>query len=140
MPVRPDPDVAVVVVTGFASVDTAVTAMKEGASDYLAIYERYNLSGARSVMAHNVHTTSSEIDRLADAGTAIAHCPGSNAALGSGAFPLRRHVDAGVFDRAVHQVGDDARSLIELHHRVDVGHVRLKRRVGGLVKEISYRG
>jgi guanine deaminase len=66
------------------------------AADSLAIYERYGLSGARSVMAHNVHATASELDRLADAGTAIAHCPGSNAALGSGCFPLRRHVDAGV--------------------------------------------
>ena len=66
------------------------------AADYLAIYERYQLSGDRSVMAHNVHATPSEIDRLADAGTAVAHCPGSNAALGSGFFPLRRHVDAGV--------------------------------------------
>lgn len=66
------------------------------AADYLAIYERYRLSGARSVMAHNVHATSSQIDRLADAGTAVAHCPGSNAALGSGVFPLRRHIDAGV--------------------------------------------
>ena len=66
------------------------------AADYLAIYERYHLSGTRSVMAHNVHATPSEIDRLASAGTSIAHCPGSNAALGSGSFPLRRHVDAGV--------------------------------------------
>ena len=66
------------------------------AADYLAIYERYDLSGNRSVMAHNVHATPSEIERLAAAGTAVAHCPGSNAALGSGCFPLRRHVDAGV--------------------------------------------
>ena len=66
------------------------------AADYLAIYERYQLSGNRSVMAHNVHATPSEIDRLAAAGTAVAHCPGSNAALGSGSFPLRRHVHAGV--------------------------------------------
>ena len=66
------------------------------AADYLAIYERYALSGERSVMAHNVHATPSELERLADAGTAVAHCPGSNAALGSGCFPLRRHVDAGV--------------------------------------------
>ena len=66
------------------------------ARDYLAIYERYELSGRRSVMAHNIHATSSEIARLADAGTAVAHCPGSNAALGSGWFPLRRHIDAGV--------------------------------------------
>ena len=66
------------------------------AADYLAIYERYQLSGARSVMAHNVHATPSEIERLADAGTAVAHCPGSNAALGSGCFPLRRHIEAGI--------------------------------------------
>jgi guanine deaminase len=66
------------------------------AADYLAIYERYQLCGSRSVMAHNVHGTLSEIDRLAAAATAVAHCPGSNAALGSGSFPLRRHVLAGV--------------------------------------------
>jgi guanine deaminase len=66
------------------------------AADYLAIYERYQLSGGRSVMAHNVHATPSEIERLADARTAVAHCPGSNAALGSGCFPLRRHIAAGI--------------------------------------------
>jgi guanine deaminase len=66
------------------------------ARDYLAIYERYALSGRRSVMAHNVHATDSELERLASAGTAIAHCPCSNAALGSGLFPLRRHLNAGV--------------------------------------------
>lgn len=66
------------------------------ADDYLAIYERYGLSTDRSVMAHNVHATTSEIERLAAAGAAVAHCPGSNAALGSGSFPLKRHIDAGV--------------------------------------------
>jgi guanine deaminase len=74
----------------------ALTRLFPWATDYLSIYERYALSGKRSVMAHNVHGTPSEIDRLADAGAAVAHCPGSNAALGSGCFPLRRHVDAGV--------------------------------------------
>lgn len=66
------------------------------ASDYLAIYERYDLSGERSVMAHNVHVTDAQLERLAESRTAIAHCPGSNAALGSGIFPMRRHVTAGV--------------------------------------------
>ena len=41
-------------------------------------------------MAHNVHATDSELERLARRGNAIAHCPGSNAALGSGIFPFRR--------------------------------------------------
>jgi guanine deaminase len=66
------------------------------AADYLAIYERYGLSGRRSVMAHNVHASPSQIDRLAAARTAIAHCPGSNAALGSGIFRLKLHVEAGI--------------------------------------------
>jgi guanine deaminase len=66
------------------------------ASDYLAVYERYGLGGRRVVMAHNVQPTDSELERLARAGTSIAHCPCSNAALGSGIFPLRRHLDAGV--------------------------------------------
>lgn len=66
------------------------------ASDYLAVYERYALSSRRAIMAHNVHATSSELERLADAGTTVAHCPSSNAVLGSGIFPLQRHIAAGV--------------------------------------------
>ncbi len=66
------------------------------ADDYLAIYERYQLTSDRSVMAHNVHATPSELDRLAAAGTAVAHCPGSNASLGSGCFPFKQHLRAGV--------------------------------------------
>lgn len=66
------------------------------AADYLAVYERFGLSGSRSVMAHNVHASDSQLDRLASAGTSIAHCPASNAALGSGIFPLQRHLKAGV--------------------------------------------
>ena len=38
----------------------------------------------------------SQVERLAASGTAISHCPCSNAALGSGLFPLRLHLDAGV--------------------------------------------
>lgn len=66
------------------------------ADDYLAVYERFALCGRRAVMAHNVHATASELQRLAATETAVAHCPSSNAALGSGVFPMRRHLDAGV--------------------------------------------
>ena len=66
------------------------------ASDYLETYDRYGLVGARSVFAHDVHVGASELRRLAGAGAAVAHCPSSNAFLGSGLFPLRRHLDAGV--------------------------------------------
>jgi guanine deaminase len=66
------------------------------ASDYLAVYERFGLTSSNAVMAHDVHPTNSELDRLAASGVAIAHCPSSNAALGSGLFPMQRHIHAGV--------------------------------------------
>jgi guanine deaminase len=66
------------------------------ATDYLAVYERFGLGGRGAVMAHNVHPTEAEIGRLAASGTAVSHCPCSNAALGSGIFALQRHVKAGV--------------------------------------------
>ncbi len=66
------------------------------ASDYLAVYERFRLNRSNAVMAHNVHPSDSELDRLGASGAAVAHCPTSNAALGSGLFPLQRHIHAGV--------------------------------------------
>ena len=61
------------------------------ARDYLETYERYGLVGARSVFAHDVHPKDEELRRLSAADAAVAHCPSSNAFLGSGLFPLRRH-------------------------------------------------
>jgi guanine deaminase len=73
-----------------------VARMFPWARDYLAVYERFGLSRAGAVMAHNVHPSDSELERLAASATAISHCPWSNALLGSGLFPMRRHVEAGV--------------------------------------------
>jgi guanine deaminase len=66
------------------------------AKDYLAVYERYGLVEARSVLAHNLHPTDDELRRLSTSKATVSHCPCSNAALGSGWFPLRRHIQAGV--------------------------------------------
>jgi guanine deaminase len=66
------------------------------AADYLATYEDAGLVGGRSVFAHDVHATDSELERLAGAGAAVAHCPSSNAFLGSGLFPFHRHLSSGV--------------------------------------------
>jgi guanine deaminase len=65
------------------------------ARDYLDTYERYELVHARSVLAHDVHPTEDELRRLAAARASIAHCPSSNAFLGSGAFAMRRHLELG---------------------------------------------
>jgi guanine deaminase len=64
--------------------------------DYLAVYERFDLIGRHSVLAHNVHVTNNELTRLAASRTSVAHCPCSNASLGSGIFPMRQHLEAGV--------------------------------------------
>lgn len=63
---------------------------------YLDSYDRHGLVGRRSVFAHNVHPADSELKLLAASGAAVAHCPTSNAALGSGLFQFDRHLTHGV--------------------------------------------
>lgn len=48
------------------------------------------------MFAHNLHPTDAELELLSATAAAVAHCPTSNAALGSGLFPLARHVAHGV--------------------------------------------
>ena len=72
-----------------------VSALFGGAS-YVDTYAQHGLVTRNTVLAHNVHPTDAELETLAAQGASIAHCPTSNAALGSGLFPLRRHVEAGV--------------------------------------------
>jgi len=55
-----------------------------------------SLLGRRSVMAHCVHCTDAELERLAATQTAVAHCPNSQLFLGSGTMPWRRTVASGV--------------------------------------------
>jgi guanine deaminase len=63
---------------------------------YLDSYDRHGLVGPNSVLAHNVHPTDTELKLLAARNASVAHCPTSNAALGSGLFPLDRHLSCGV--------------------------------------------
>ncbi|MDX2971968.1 guanine deaminase [Kribbella solani] len=67
-----------------------------GGSDYVTTYDRHGLVDRRTVLAHNVHPTDVELKTLATSGATVAHCPTSNAALGSGLFPLHRHLQYGV--------------------------------------------
>ena len=64
--------------------------------DYTATYDQHGLLTERSVLAHNVHPTRSELQVLGRRGVSVAHCPTSNAALGSGLFPLGSHLAFGV--------------------------------------------
>ena len=75
---------------------SAVAALFPGSDHYLGTYHQHGLVNERSVFAHNVHASDKELAMMAEAGAWAAHCPTSNSALGSGLFPLRRHVEHGV--------------------------------------------
>jgi guanine deaminase len=73
-----------------------VAGLFPGAEHYLDTYRQHGLVTKRSVFAHNVHPADHELAVLAEHGASVSHCPTSNCALGSGLFPLRRHVEHGV--------------------------------------------
>jgi guanine deaminase len=56
----------------------------------------HGLLGPGFVGAHAVWLTDDDIGRLADAGAAVAHNPGSNLRLGCGIAPVREMLDRGV--------------------------------------------
>jgi guanine deaminase len=56
--------------------------------DYLHTYEDFGLLNERTVLAHCIHATSSEISRMAKLNVKVSHCPTSNLFLGSGLFPM----------------------------------------------------
>lgn len=58
------------------------------AQDYLDVYERTGLLGSRTLLAHAIHLSASEWDRVAKTDSRIVHCPDSNFFLGSGRHPL----------------------------------------------------
>ncbi len=55
-----------------------------------------SLLGRRSILAHAVHCENSELARLAETGTSVAHCPTSQQFLGSGTMPWLRTTSFGV--------------------------------------------
>ena len=58
------------------------------ARDYLDTYEAHGLLGERGLYGHAIHLEAREIDRLAETGGALVHCPTSNTFIGSGLFDM----------------------------------------------------
>ncbi len=58
------------------------------ARDYLDTYEQHGLIGERALFGHAIHLEPREIDRIAETGAALVHCPTSNTFIGSGLFDM----------------------------------------------------
>ena len=65
-----------------------VQSLFPNARDYLDTYEAHGLLGTGGVYGHAIHLTPREVDRLAEVGAALVHCPTSNTFIGSGLFDM----------------------------------------------------
>ena len=65
-------------------------------ADYLAVYEHFGLLGPGAIMGHSIYLSDREWDAIRDAGASIAHCPTSNAFIGSGMFHATRSHALGI--------------------------------------------
>ncbi len=66
------------------------------AEHYTGVYDSFGMLTPRTVLAHNIHAGDAELTMIRKRGSAICHCPASNAYLGSGLFPLKKHLDLGI--------------------------------------------
>lgn len=70
------------------------------ARDYLDTYEAHGLLGERAVYGHAIYLEPREVDRIAETGAALVHCPTSNTFIGSGLFDMAglsaRHIPVGL--------------------------------------------
>ncbi|WP_350224116.1 guanine deaminase [Microbacterium sp. lyk4-40-TSB-66] len=62
-------------------------------TDYLGVYEKYELVGPKFSGGHAVWLSDNEFGRLSDSGGAVVFCPCSNLFLGSGIFRLAKATD-----------------------------------------------
>ncbi len=64
----------------------AVMAQFPWAKNYTEVYDHFELLGPRTILAHGIHLSDEELDRLGATDSGLAHCPGSNFFLKSGRF------------------------------------------------------
>ncbi len=62
----------------------------------IEVLDSAGLLGEKTLLAHCVHLTDAEIERLAETGTSVSHCPSSNLKLSSGIARVADMVRAGV--------------------------------------------
>ena len=73
-----------------------VKALYTDARDYLDTYEAHGLLGMGGLYGHAIHLEPREVDRLAEVGASLIHCPTSNTFIGSGLFDMEGMVARGL--------------------------------------------
>lgn len=84
-----------------------ITHASESRAEVATVFEKYGKSPIqvldeagllceRTLLAHCVHLTDAEIERLAETGTSVVHCPSSNLKLASGIARVADMLKAGV--------------------------------------------
>ena len=71
-------------------------AVHKYASSYVDVYDRAGLLTERTILAHGIHLSRSELSVLRKRACHIAHCPDSNFFLGSGRMPVAKTLRHGV--------------------------------------------
>ncbi len=126
------------------------------APDYFGIYERYGLTGPRSLFGHCIHLSDRERAAMAESGSVAVFCPTSNLFLGSGLFDAEGLAQAGVRQAIATDIGggtswsmlrtlDEGRKVLQLQgqrldplasfHRITLGNAEalgLASRIGTL--------
>jgi guanine deaminase len=75
---------------------TEVARLFPEARDYLDVYDRAEALGPRTLLAHAIHLSDGEVERLVESRSRVAHCPASNLFLSSGMMPLGTYRAAGM--------------------------------------------
>jgi len=66
------------------------------ALDYTDVYDRFNLLGNRSILAHGIYLSKRERQRFKETGASVSFCPASNLFMGSGLLDLSTLINEGV--------------------------------------------
>jgi len=58
--------------------------------NYLNVYDSFGLLTDRTLLGHGIYLSEEELERIAEVGSTIVHCPSSNLFLGSGLFDFEK--------------------------------------------------
>jgi len=73
-----------------------VLSLEPDCKSYTQVYEKCDLLGPRTILAHGIYLDEEEMETLRTTGSGVSHCPNSNIHLQSGFCQVRNLIEAGV--------------------------------------------